>query len=90
MAEGTGRDREWLRPTEAADLCGIRDRKTLHKRAEQFGVRSQPGARTILSDGRTRLGERRYNAADIDVLAEHLQSGDLDGRIVNGVWVPNT
>lgn len=69
-------------------LCGIRDRKTLHKRAEVFGVRIDRAAVIPLEGGGTRAGERRYNAADIDVLAEHLRTGDLDGRIVNGVWVP--
>jgi hypothetical protein len=82
-------DREWLRPTEAARLCHIRDRKTLHKRAERFGVRSEQLGLVLLDDGGTRPGERRYNAADIEVLAEHLRTGDLDGRIVNGQWVAN-
>jgi hypothetical protein len=89
VTEAAGRDKEWIRPTQAAKLCGGMDRKTLHGLANRVGVRTMQLGAVTLTDGTTRRGERRYNAADIDVLAERLTDGDLDGRIVNGAWVPN-
>ena len=77
-----------MRPTEAGVLCGGLDRKTLHRYAERYGVRLMRMAAVQLPDGTSRQGERRYHRHDMELLAEHLSSGDLNGRIVAGEWVP--